>query len=130
LYIEYNVDIEAPTPGKKAAATSKRSVAAKKAAATRKHRAAGKKAAKTLANAIAVAGRISCPAPPMKTTVFLANKILAFSLLVFRNITTFFQKPQAEIPVDTLARRFHRLWVYPRNSAYKRPRTVPGPVGF
>jgi len=47
LYIEYNVDIEAPTPGKKAAATSKRSVAAKKAAATRKHRAAGKKAAKT-----------------------------------------------------------------------------------
>jgi hypothetical protein len=47
LYIEYNVDIEAPTPGKKAAATSNRSVAAKKAAATRKHRAAGNKAAKT-----------------------------------------------------------------------------------
>ena len=38
---------KAKTPGKKAAVTSKRSVAAKKAAATRKHRAAGKKAAKT-----------------------------------------------------------------------------------
>jgi hypothetical protein len=53
LYIEYNVDIEAPTPGKKAAATSKRSVAAKKAAATRKHRAAGKKAAKTRVRKVA-----------------------------------------------------------------------------
>jgi hypothetical protein len=53
LYIEYNVDIEAPTPGKKASATSKRSVAAKKAAATRKHRAAGKKAAKTRVRKVA-----------------------------------------------------------------------------
>ena len=44
---------KAKTPGKKAAATSKRSVAAKKAAATRKHRAAGKKAAKTRVRKVA-----------------------------------------------------------------------------
>jgi hypothetical protein len=55
---------------------------------------------------------------------------LAIAEYAVAGITTFFPKPQAEIPVDTLARRFHRLWVYPRNSAYKRPRTVPGPVGF
>jgi len=44
---------KAKTPAKKAAATSKRSVAAKKAAATRKHRAAGKKAAKTRVRKVA-----------------------------------------------------------------------------
>jgi hypothetical protein len=44
---------KAKTPGKKAAATRKRSVAAKKAAATRKHRAAGKKAAKTRVRKVA-----------------------------------------------------------------------------
>lgn len=36
--------------------------------------------------------------------MFLVNRILAFSLLVFRNITTFFPKPQVEIPVDSLKR--------------------------
>ena len=44
---------KAKAPRKKAAATSKRSVAAKKAAATRKHRAAGKKAAKTRVRKVA-----------------------------------------------------------------------------
>ena len=44
---------KAKTPRKKAAVTSKRSVAAKKAAATRKHRAAGKKAAKTRVRKVA-----------------------------------------------------------------------------
>jgi hypothetical protein len=44
---------KAKTPRKKAAATSKRSVAAKIAAATRKHRAAGKKAAKTRVRKVA-----------------------------------------------------------------------------
>jgi DNA repair photolyase len=44
---------KAKTPRKKAAATSKRSLAAKIAAATRKHRAAGKKAAKTRVRKVA-----------------------------------------------------------------------------
>jgi hypothetical protein len=44
---------KAKTPGKKATATSKRSLAAKNAAATRKHRAAGKKSAKTRVRKVA-----------------------------------------------------------------------------
>jgi len=74
---------KAKAPRKKAAATSKRSVAAKKAAATRKHRAAGKKAAKTRVRKVAakkaVATRVrkkrAASAPPAETRIVGKAKI-------------------------------------------------------
>jgi hypothetical protein len=62
--------------------------------------------------------------------VFLVNKILAFSFLVFRNITTFFGKPQAEIPVDSLKRISSLVGSSHGTLPIKAPVPPSGLVGF